>query len=263
MHGHIPQQRIEAQLRGHHVHGPQARQQLGRVDIARQHLDPWLVSQRRQVEMPALAAGDHVRMHLEQDRAGGIARQGRLEHRPEVGGAGALQRGIGEGLVGHQHTVGGQVGVFDAGVVVLGHPLLLPQLLQRRGTQGVGIVQGEGNQLLQARRRAGIVVHADVIDDQRQRWLVSAQAHGTQEAVFQCEDGSIGFRRLGHGLECAGFAPPRHHAVGLRHVAHSPVVRRVIGQQRGQRGNALSTLGEDQQARAMRNVIHKRGAEIH
>ncbi|MNJ38856.1 hypothetical protein D3C77_337130 [compost metagenome] len=76
--------------------------------------------------MPLLAAGNDIRMNLEQDRTGGVALQGCTKHRHEVVRASALQRGITEGLVGDQYAVAWQIERLDPGVVVLGYPLLLP-----------------------------------------------------------------------------------------------------------------------------------------
>ncbi|MNJ38933.1 hypothetical protein D3C77_337920 [compost metagenome] len=166
VYGNVPQQRIEAQLRGHHVHGAHTRQQLGRVHVARQHLHTGVACECLQVEMALFAAGNDIRVNLEQDGTGGVALQGCIKHRHEVVRAGALQRGITEGLVGDQYAVAWQVEWLDTGVVVLGHPLVLPQLLQRQGPFGFTGGQGRGDQRFKARRCAGIVVNAQVIDDQ-------------------------------------------------------------------------------------------------
>ncbi|MNP11629.1 hypothetical protein D3C76_1038250 [compost metagenome] len=156
-----------------------------------------MLAQRRQVEVPLLAPGHHVRVHLDHHRTLRVAGQRGVEHALEIGSSGALQRGIAAGLIGHQHARLRQHTGLDPRAVVLGYTLLTPTCLQGTRTQHLGLGQRQGNQLFEARRAAGVVIDAQRVDDQRQRRVFSTQAHRAQKTVFdrnQRQPGSIGSR---------------------------------------------------------------------
>ncbi|MNC54452.1 hypothetical protein D3C75_1039370 [compost metagenome] len=103
-------------------------------------------------------------------------------------------------------------------------------------------VEGRGDQLFEAGRLGSVVVHAHVIDDQRQGRLVGAQAHGTDEAVFQRENGLASLVRLGHCLDGAWFAAPGHYPISELDIAHSTALQREFGQQGRQCTDALGSF---------------------
>ncbi|MNV69728.1 hypothetical protein D3C71_1626500 [compost metagenome] len=108
--------------------------------------------------------------------------------------------------------------LFDAGAVVLGDALFPPARLQGPGAESLRFTQGCRDQYFQARRIIGIVINAQVIDDQRQRRLIRAKAHRTQKTILYRQHRQTGFLCFPLGKQCAWLATPRQQHIGLSDV---------------------------------------------
>ncbi|MNQ96017.1 hypothetical protein D3C85_1116050 [compost metagenome] len=246
-------------MRGHHINSLGDRQQLGRVQVLADQMNPWMLTQSRQVEMTLLAPGHHVRVNLDHHRTLRMTGQRGIEHAFKIGGGGALQRCIAARLIGHQHTRLRQIASLDTDAIVFGHALLTPTGLQGTGTQVLRFGQRNRDQLFEARRGAGIVINAQRVDHQRQRRLIGTQAHGTQKTVFHREQWQTGLDCSCLSTQGAGLAAPRKDFIGLANVTHRSTQQPVFGQQGGEGSNLLCTLRQNQQ-RATRwsDIVHKK-----
>ena len=209
VHGAPPEQGLKAQLGAHHIHRLRPLQQgSGMAPIG---ADPQArMGDRGLGQVAALATRRHIGMDLEQHGAVGMVGQGCLKHALKalpIAHA-VAQREIAPGLVDHQHK-GFAGGEGLAGAVVLAHPFGLPERAQ--GSGPLGLLGGEGlaDQRFQPAGGVGVVIDAQIVDQQRPGRPVGAQAEGAQEAILtaphrQAPLPGDRLRRLTGGLAAPG-----------------------------------------------------------
>jgi len=185
-------------------------------------------------------------MHLDDDPTAGVLVPGGGEHAVEGGRSGQPlnHRGVGEGLVHHQHD-GSVVVVPVRGqpvrrVVVLGQSGLHDALTTAAGSVDQRLVGKRvlpsflsSQERLEPRRRTGVVVDAPVVDHQRQGWLVGAHADRPQKAVLQGHVRQLVLRREGPCAIGGRLVAPADDGVELAHPSRGGPGHDALGAEEG------------------------------
>ena len=208
VHGAPPEQGLKAQLGADHIHGLRPLQQGG--GMAPIGADPqprmaqWGLSQ-----IAALATRRHIGVDLEQHAAVRMVIESGPDHALKTHplGHAVAKREIAHGLVHDQHKgFAGREGF--AGAVVLAHPFGPPK--RPKGSGPLALLGGKGlaDQRFQPARGVGVVVDAQIVDQQRPRRPVRAQAEGAQKAILTAPHGQAPLP--GDRLRCltGGLAAP-------------------------------------------------------
>jgi hypothetical protein len=237
VHRPAPEQGLEADLGGDHIHRLSPLQQGGGMAATGLHHDP-RIAELLAREMAALAARHHVRVGLHHHAAAWMGGQGGLEHGGEAGAAGRPKADgeIPGGLVDHQHKgPGGQGSLCCA--VVFAHPLLPPEPLQVMAPLELSSGARAGNALLQPTGLGGVVVHPQIIEQQAQGRAVWPKAQGAHQAVLTApeREGALGCQPF--SSEGTGLAAPGQQCIeGLAPAAGVATHQGVGGQQSRQGG---------------------------
>jgi hypothetical protein len=188
-------------------------EQIARVRVAAQHVHPCGLPGGEGIEVPALAAGDHIGVHLQQYRQLRVLVQRRFQHACEAGriGCAIADRRVAEGLVDDQHVRAFQGRRRFSRMVVLGQAPGTPPLAQRGGASTLVLAVLAGNERLDARRPRGVVVDALVVEHDGQGRVLVAQADRTQEAIFDAPHGQTVSSGKSLSYTSAGLAAPSKH----------------------------------------------------
>ena len=240
VHGAPPEQGLKAQLGADHIHGLRPLQQGG--GMAPIGADPQpRMGERGLGQVAALATRRHIGVDLEQHAAVRMVIESGPDHALKTRplGHAVAKREIAHGLVHDQHK-GFAGGEGLAGAVVLAHPFGLPE--RPKGSGPLALLGGEGlaDQRFQPAGGVGVVVDAQIVDQQRPRRAVRAEAEGAQEAILTAPHGQAPLpgdrlRRLAGGLAAPGQQGGEGGAAAGR-GSHHQAGRRQQGPEGGDPG---------------------------